>query len=178
MIKSLISSILIIFCATIIELAILSNISVLIVVPDLILICSIYFSLLNGRGYGVTTGFVSGVILDFATGVPFGFNCLLRLLIGYFYGFFSNFLIVSGILMPMLSVAIGTIAKNLLSFLVNFLYPNIHLNIPHLISNDFLFELVANIILAPIIFKFLGIFKNALSLKTIQDKVSNARKRK
>lgn len=178
MVKSLISSILIIFCAAIIELSILSNIPVLIVVPDLILICSIYFSLLNGRAYGVTTGFISGVILDFSTGVPFGFNCLLRLLIGYFYGFFSNFLIVSGILMPMLSVAIGTIAKNLLSFLINFLYPNVHLNIAPLISNDFLFELVANIILAPIIFKFLGIFKNALSLKTIQDKVSNARKRK
>ena len=54
MAKSLLLSSLIVFCAAIIESTILSNITFLLVVPDLILISSIYFSTLNGRLYGET----------------------------------------------------------------------------------------------------------------------------
>ena len=47
MVKSFIISTLILFSATIIETSVLSNISFLLVVPDLVLICAIYFSFLN-----------------------------------------------------------------------------------------------------------------------------------
>ena len=70
MAKSLLLSSLIVFCTAIIESSILSNIAFLLVVPDLILISSIYFSTLNGRLYGETNGLVSGLILDFITGAP------------------------------------------------------------------------------------------------------------
>ena len=64
MIKSILISTFILLCATIIESSILSNISFLLVVPDLVLICSLYFSLLNGKTIGETTGFISGLFLD------------------------------------------------------------------------------------------------------------------
>ena len=67
MIKSLLISTLFLFSATIIEASILSNISFLLVVPDLVLICCIYFSLLNGKLYGQISGFISGIFLDFIT---------------------------------------------------------------------------------------------------------------
>ena len=47
MVKSFLVSSLILFCATIVEASILSNISFLLIVPDLVLICSLYFSFLK-----------------------------------------------------------------------------------------------------------------------------------
>ena len=61
MLKSFLISIFILLCATILESSILSNISFFYVVPDIVLICSIYFALLNGRTFGETTGFFSGL---------------------------------------------------------------------------------------------------------------------
>ena len=104
MIKSLLISTLFLFSATIIEASILSNISFLLVVPDLVLICCIYFSLLNGKLYGQISGFISGIFLDFITGVPFGLNCIFRTLMGYLFGLFSETIIISGLVIPMASV--------------------------------------------------------------------------
>ena len=64
MTKSILVSAFILLCAVIIESSILSNISFIYIVPDLVLICSIYFSLLNGKVVAETTGFISGLFLD------------------------------------------------------------------------------------------------------------------
>ena len=173
MIKSLFISTLFLFAATIIESSILSNISFLLVVPDLVLICSIYFSLLNGKVYGEVSGFISGVFLDFITGVPFGLNCVFRTLMGYLFGLFSETIIISGLVIPMTSVAIGTVAKKLLIFFISLLFPKLSLNIYSIISYQFLFEFAANIILAPIVFKFLSFFKTNLSIRDTKDMIDN-----
>lgn len=174
MAKSILISSFIMLCATVIETAVLSNISFLYVVPDLVLICSIYFSVLNGKFAGETTGFVSGLILDFMTGIPFGFNCLFRTIIGYGFGIFTETIIFSGFVMPMLCVAIGTFAKYFLTFLISLFFPNVHILAIGIISKEFLFELVLNVILAPAIFKFLGVFKKSLAVKDIKEKVDHA----
>ena len=173
MVKSMLITTLILFSATIIESSILSNISFLLVVPDLVLICSIYFSLLNGKVYGEVSGFISGVFLDFITGVPFGLNCVFRTLMGYLFGLFSETIIISGLVIPMTSVAIGTVAKKLLIFFISLLFPKLSLNIYSIISYQFLFEFVANIILAPIVFKFLSFFKTNLSIRDTKDMIDN-----
>ncbi|MBO4858212.1 MAG: rod shape-determining protein MreD [Treponema sp.] len=173
MAKSLLLSSLIVFCTAIIESSILSNITFLLVVPDLILISSIYFSTLNGRLYGETNGLVSGLILDFITGAPLGMNCLYRVLIGYFFGLFSESIIVTGIVMPMLTVGIATIGKRLMLILISLFYPKINLNIYGFISYEFLFEFIANVLLAPVIFKFLSFFKKTLSIKDTKEMVDN-----
>lgn len=171
MFKSILVSTLILLCTTIIESSILSNIAFLYVVPDLVLMCSIYFSMLNGRVLGQSTGFISGLFLDFITGVPFGFNCLFRTIIGYVYGFFANSIIISGILMPMITVGIATVSKYVLIWLTSLFFNSIHA--AGLISYDFLFEFIENIILAPFVFRFLSLFKGSLSIITTKDKVDN-----
>lgn len=171
MAKSIFISTFILLCTTIIESSILSNIAFLYVVPDLVLMCSIYFSMINGRVLGESTGFISGLFLDFITGVPFGFNCLIRTIIGYVYGFFSNSIIITGIIMPMVTTGIATIMKYFLVWLVSLFFPSIHAT--GIISYDFLFEFVANIVLAPVIFKFLSLFRSSLSITTTKDKVDN-----
>ena len=173
MAKSFLTSTLIIFFTIILESTVLSNISFLLVVPDLVLIITIYLSLLNGKLYGETTGFISGLFLDFTTGVPFGFNCIYRTLMGYFYGLISHSVIISGIIMPVLSVGIGTIAKRLFIIILSLIYPNLHLNVYGFISDQFLFEFIANVALSPFIFKFLSFFKNTLSIIDTKDMIDN-----
>lgn len=173
MIKSLLISSLIVFCAALIESTILSNITFLLVVPDLILICSVYFSTLNGRLYGETNGLISGLLLDFLTGAPLGLNCFYRTLIGYLFGIFSDTIIVTGVLMPMLTVAIATFAKRLLIIILFFFYPKMNLSVYGIISNEFLFEFIINVLLAPLIFKFLSFFRKSLSIKDTKDMVDN-----
>lgn len=170
-IKSTFISTFILLCVLVIESSILSNFSFLIVVPDLILICSIYFSLLNGRFFGETTGFISGLLLDFSTGIPFGFNCLIRTIIGYIFGFFSESVILKGTIIPMISVAIGTFLKILLMYLARFFFPNVNIYLPSIFSYDFLFELVFNVILSPFIFKFLNLFVKNISITSIKEKI-------
>lgn len=174
MLRSFLVSIFILLSATIIETSILSNISFLYIVPDLVLICSIYFSLINGKLYGETTGFISGLFLDFITGIPFGFNCLLRTIVGYIAGFFADTIIITGFIMPMLSVGIGTIIKTLLVQLISIFFPNVHIYVTGIISYSFLYEFVINVVLSPFIFKFLGYFSKYISVKEIKDVVGNA----
>lgn len=171
--KSFLLSILTICCAAIIESAILSNIYILPVVPDLVLICSIYLSLLNGKIFGELAGFASGLTMDFITGVPFGFNCIFRTILGYIAGIFSEHIIITGILIPALTVAVGTVTKHLLIWIISFFYVYT-INPTNIFSVNFLFELLANTILAPFIFKFLGYFYKSLAINANKEKFENA----
>ena len=135
--------------------------------------CSIYFALINGKIFGETTGFFGGLFLDFITGIPMGFNCLFRTIIGYISGFFSNSIIISGIITPVLAVGIGTIVKTILINLTALFFPNVNIFVTGIISYEFLFEFIENIILAPFVFRLLGFFKGSLSLLSTQDKVDN-----
>lgn len=173
MLKSLLISFAILFCTTIIESSIFTNISFFIVVPDCLLILSIYFSLLNGKLFGEITGFGSGLFLDFITGTPFGLNCLLRTIIGYVFGLLSKAVIISGIIMPVLSVAVGTILKRLLLVFISLIFPSINMNVYGFISKEFLFEFCANIVFAIIIFKIMGFFKKTISLYDTKDMINN-----
>ena len=92
--KSLVIFSILLVC-TLLETALLSNVVFLPVVPDLLLLVVMYISVYNGSLSGETTGFVSGLLLDFLTAAPLGLNCLLRTLLGFFAGLFNNVLNIS-----------------------------------------------------------------------------------
>ncbi|MGP1511388.1 MAG: rod shape-determining protein MreD [Treponema sp.] len=165
MIKSFTVSSTIILCLLMIETAILSNISALPVVPDLLLLSTIYFSLVNGRTYGQLSGFASGLLLDFVSGVPLGFNCLYRTIIGYAAGFFCGTLDFTGVFIPCVMGASGTIVKFFLIYIISLFFPAV--TMAHgIISIYFLFEFVINIILAPIMFKLFGAFEKLILIRS------------
>ena len=173
MVKSILVSSFILFCAVLIETSVLANISFLYVVPDLVLICCVYFSLLNGKGVGQATGFVSGLLLDFITGIPFGFNCILRTVIGYVFGLFTETMILKGFVIPAATVGAATILKSVLISLLRLLFPNVNIFHPGLISNQFLYEFGVNVILSPFVFKFLSLFNRNIGISTTQDRIDN-----
>lgn len=169
MIRSFLTSFLILLCFALFETAILSNIHFLPAIPDFILICSLFFSFNNGRLLGVTNGFISGLFLDFLTAAPLGLHCLVRTIIGYICGVFNKTLNLNGIFLPALIGFCATILKAFFIWVISIFFP-ISIDSSTFLSFTFLFELIANTILTPIVFKFLSIFKRTLILNT--EKVS------
>ncbi|ERF60838.1 rod shape-determining protein MreD [Treponema socranskii] len=160
--KSYIVSAIVLFCAVLIETAVLSNIALLPAVPDLLLLCSLYLSFLNGKTSGEINGFVSGAFLDFLSASPFGFHCLYRTLIGYVFGALGSVFNSDGIVMPSLCAFGATLLKAFFVWLISLLFPNVNA-VYRVLSLPFLFELACNTILAPLVFKFLSLFRSVLS---------------
>lgn len=140
------------------EAAILSNLLFLPVVPDFLLLCTLYFSVQNGTLFGTTNGFVSGLFLDFLSASPFGLHSLLRTIIGYIGGLFHKTLNINGILLPMVLGFAATLCKAAIIWVLSLFYP-MGVQSYHLISSSFAFELVLNAILAPFTFRFLDLFE-------------------
>lgn len=163
MVKVFSVSTLILLIFAMVETAILSNLSFLPAVPDLVLLASLYIVIMNGKTAGVILGFVSGLILDFITGCPFGYNCLLRTLICYFAGFFNKNLNLSVFFIPFLIGLCGTFAKVFITWLISLFYPNTVVTYS-MISVSFFTELLLNSVLAPMIFKITSCFNRYIAL--------------
>ena len=149
-------------CSVTGETSILSNISLLPAVTDLALICVLYFSFLNGKNYGQVSGFLSGLLLDFLSGSPLGFNCLYRTVIGYLSGVFRRTINSSGFIVPSVIGLLATILKVFLIWLISLFFKSI--KIYNIFTFSFLFELVMNVLLTPLIFKFLNSFRRILNI--------------
>lgn len=164
MLKSLFVFMIISFASVILETAVFSNLLFLPAVPDFLLLCLLYVSLNNGSLYGSAAGFVSGLFLDFVSASPFGLNCLLRTIIGYFSGKLNKTLNINGFLLPVLAGFCATFVKALVIWIISFFFPGSVVSY-NLISSKFLFNLVANALLTPLVFKFLGVFNSMLLLE-------------
>ena len=143
------------------ESTFLSNLFFLPAVPDLSLICVLFFSIHNGKVLGETSGFVSGLFLDFLSACPLGLNCLLRSILGYLGGIFYKTIDPEGFFTPFFLGICATIAKMLLVQFLSFLLPSV-VTAYDVISLQFLFEIGMNALISPFVFAFLGIFKDVL----------------
>ena len=164
MILAFLLSTFILLISSLVQSAILSNMTFLPAVPDLCLICVLYFSLHNGKLFGEVNGFLSGVFLDFLSAGPLGLNWLMRTVIGYVGGIFNKTINTEGFFIPVLLGACATVLKMLLTWVLSFLFPSaiIAYNPFTLL---FVFEIAINSILSPFIFKILGLFSRTLVLK-------------
>ncbi len=164
MLKSLLVFILVAFVAVVFETAILSNLLFLPAIPDFLLICVLYVSLYNGSLYGTAAGFISGLFLDFMSVSAFGLNCLLRTVVGYAAGRLNKTLNINGFLLPALAGFCATLLKAVLIWIISIFFPGSVLAY-NLISVEFAFEILANAVFTPVVFKLLGIFSSMLLLE-------------
>ncbi len=164
MVKNYFSSLLVLLFAALMEGAVLSNITILPAVPDLVLICLIYISINNGKLFGEISGFFGGLFLDFISASPFGLNCLIRTILGFLGGLFQKTMNTDGILIPCILGFIATIIKAVLLWIVSILFPSTVTKY-NPFSLLFLFELGMNAILTPLIFKLLRMFDKVLLVK-------------
>ncbi|MCR5125905.1 MAG: rod shape-determining protein MreD [Treponema sp.] len=165
MVRSFFTSCVILLSFALLESAILSNVSLLPAVPDFLLICTIFFACVNGRIHGTVNGFFSGLLLDFLTAAPLGLHCIVRTTIGYACGFSNKTLNLNGVFLPAMLGAVATLAKAFLIWGVSIVFP-ISAGHYDIFSAEFLFEISANAVLTPVMFKFLGIFRKTLVVGT------------
>lgn len=162
MLKKYLSAIIFIFVFLLFETAILSNLHFLPVIPDFLMIITLYLSLHNGQIYGQSTGFVSGLMLDFFSMAPLGYNSLLRTILGFIFGLFQGVLNTSSILLQILYGIVATICKVIIIWVISLFFNGI---ISYsLFSYTFITEVILNAIFTPIMFAFLSLFSDFLLL--------------
>lgn len=83
-------SILLFFPVLVIQTTVIPLISVNGIVPDLILILLVFYSLKYGQIYGTILGFVYGFLFDLITGSLLGSAMLSKTIAGFVAGYFSN----------------------------------------------------------------------------------------
>lgn len=146
-----------IICTLLIQTAILSNRHALPVVPDILLLVVLYIGFHNGSTAGETSGFFSGLLLDFLSAAPLGLNALVRTIIGFLSGFFYQSLETTGIIVPLISGFAATIAKALVIRAVSFFYPDSIVTYSFF-SSVLWYECLFNTLCAPLVFRFLSFF--------------------
>ena len=161
MIKTSLWSLLFSFCLLIIETALLSNIYVIPVVPDLVLLCLLFISFTNGSVSGEVHGFFSGLMLDFLSASPLGLNSLLRTIIGFFAGLLKTTFNADKIFFPAILAAASTLFKACMLFVLNFLFGD-KVAVYKFSESLLWIELCMNTVLAPVMFNFLGLFSSLL----------------
>lgn len=91
MIRSLyIIAIILFFPVLAVQSIIIPLISIIGIVPDLVLILLVYFTLRMGQIHGTILGFVYGLLLDLITGSIFGSAMIAKTLSGFVAGYFYN----------------------------------------------------------------------------------------
>lgn len=83
-------SILIFIPVLIIQTTVVPLVSIGEVVPDLILILLVYYSITEGQIYGTVLGFIYGLFFDLVTGSLLGSTMIAKTVAGFVAGYFSS----------------------------------------------------------------------------------------
>ena len=83
-------SILLFFPVLVIQTTIIPLVAINGVVPDLIIILLVFYTLRNGQIYGTVLGFIYGFLFDLITGSLLGSTMISKTLAGFIAGYFSN----------------------------------------------------------------------------------------
>ena len=129
--------------------------------PDLSLIILVYFSFRFGSSTSQFSGFASGLMEDFLSLSPLGFNCFVKTVIGFLAGLFHERLLMDPILFPIITLVVGTIVKGVLSALLIELF-HISIDAVMVFSNGFFLEILLNALLAPLMFQLLRVLLDRL----------------
>lgn len=141
------------------EASVLSNLHVLPVLPDLVLLVIVYVSFTNGSFTGSSTGFVAGFMVDFLSAAPVGLNSFIRSITGYLFGKCAGAFNPDRVLIPALMGCAATVLKVIQISLLSFFFGDQILNY-QLSEHLFWLELALNTLAAPVVFWLMGQFPN------------------
>jgi rod shape-determining protein MreD len=122
--------------------------------PDIALIILVFFSIYGDRRQVLFLGLTTGLLQDFISLAPLGFNGIIYLTISFIVNIISRNVSSESILFQWLAIAMVTFLKYLFSILLVAVF-SINQSINHFNSSVFLVELVYNLLINPLIF-FLG----------------------
>lgn len=149
--------IILVFITLVLQTTILVNISFRGIKPDFVLIMIILMSNNMGSIKGQLLGFFIGIIEDFVSLSPLGFNSLIKAILGYLAGKTAGKIFFDPILVPVIFVFLGTLIKKLLTFILLLIY------IPEksgfIFTSALLIEIALNIIITPLLYLILKLLR-------------------
>lgn len=164
MVKVILWSVVAALFFSLVQATVLSNITILSAIPDLVLLFVIYISLENGSVAGCTAGFFAGIIMDFISAAPLGMSSMAKTITGFVTGKFSSAFNLQRLLIPIVAAFIATFLKALLIFVMAFFFGDKIMR--YRIASPVLWiEAIANAVCAPLMFMLLNAFKPLFTLK-------------
>ena len=157
--KTFLTCFLFIFSFLFFETAILTNIVFFVVIPDFLLLFTVYVSIHRGSLLGETNGFFSGLFLDILSASPLGLNALLRTIIGFVAGLFFLTLNTNGFFVPVFLGFSATLVKAFLQQILSFFFPNVVYTYDFLNINIWL-ECIVNELISPVLFFLFSKFRS------------------
>ena len=121
------------------------------VVPDIAMIILVVLAVRYGSIPGEISGFLVGLSIDAISLAPFGFHAFIFVLLGYLSGKVRSSLSFNPILVPVMVIALATLVKYISAILLSFFF-GLNLGLMRYFSLRTVWELLANIVLAPLIF--------------------------
>jgi rod shape-determining protein MreD len=160
-VKNIVWASVIILFAAILESTILPRLAIYEARPDLALVILVFVAYVNGTMTGQLTGFCSGLLIDFLSAAPLGFNTFIRTIIGAAAGTMKGTFFLDPVTLPMILCIAATLAKALLIFILHLLFAGA---VPSysFISLQLWVEVLLNAFFAPFIFGLLKLFKPIL----------------
>ncbi|MDR2501110.1 MAG: rod shape-determining protein MreD [Treponema sp.] len=148
--------------AGILQSTLLRRLAVYHAVPDLALGILVFAAYTNGVMTGQLTGFFSGLLLDFLSYAPLGFNAFIRTLVGAAAGLINGSFFLDAMLLPMGLCACATAAKAALQYILHLLFAEA---IPcyAFFEPTLWVELALNTLSAPLLFGLLKSFGGLLA---------------
>lgn len=149
--------IILVFITLILQTTILANISFKGIKPDYVLIMLILLSNNMGSIKGQLLGFSTGIVEDFLSLSPLGFNSLIKTIIGYLSGTTYGKIFLDPIFVPIIFVFLGTLIKSLLSYLLLSIF--IAEKAEFIFTSALLIEIALNILITPLLYLILKLIR-------------------
>lgn len=142
---------LILVISLVLQLTVFNFLKVAGVKPDLILIFVIFNALLNGSRNGAVFGLVGGILQDLITGQFIGLNAISKALTGYIFGLAGKKLYKENIIIPIISLFLGSIFSDLCIYLLGY-FINLNSSLLWVFKDKILPAAFYNACLAPFIY--------------------------
>ncbi len=110
----------IIIVAVLFEATWLQALSIQQVIPDIVLMLTVYFSITEGAERGMYTGFVGGIFQDVAANTGVGHHALCLVLIAYVIGRMATRLITNNPYVKTMTVLLASIVQGILYLMIEY----------------------------------------------------------
>lgn len=126
--------------------------------PDIVLIFLVFSAHFRGPLEGQLAGFMAGILEDCLGLAPFGFNTLIRTILGFTAGHTRGKIYFDPVFMPLLAILLASLAKQVLALLTSWLFLKTTAGI---FNVGYWIELGITLALTPVffnVFRLLGLF--------------------
>ena len=122
------------------------------VIPNLLLIITVFTGYINGRTPGIAVGLFCGLILDGQYGSTIGLYALIFMTIGYLNGLCNRIFYREDTMMPLTLVAVSEFVYGILVFVLEFLLRG-RLNLGYYFVRVMMPELIYTLVMAILMYK-------------------------